>query len=45
MFSYLRSEYMFKRYLHRNDWTRIIERDYSMACIHENDFYGFTRAY
>ena len=32
---------MFKRYLHRNDWSRIIERDYLVAHIHENDFYGF----
>lgn len=32
---------MFKRFLHRNDWTRIIQREYSMARIHETDFNGF----
>ena len=30
-----------KRYLHRNDWTRIIQRDYSILYINENDFKGF----
>ena len=32
---------MFKRFLHRNDWTRIIQRDYSVAHIHGTDFNGF----
>lgn len=27
--------------MHRNDWTRIIQRDYSMLNINENDFNGF----
>ena len=30
-----------KRYLHRNDWTRIIQRDYSILYSNENDFKGF----
>lgn len=32
---------MKKRYLHRNDWTRIIKRDYSISQINEKDFNGF----
>lgn len=28
-------------FLHRNDWTRIIQRDYSIEQINDKDFNGF----
>ena len=30
-----------KRYLHRNDWNRIIQRDYQVLYFDDNDFKGF----
>lgn len=32
---------MKKRYLHRNDWTRVIQREYSVEQINNKDFNGF----
>lgn len=32
---------MKKKFLHRNDWTRILQRDYSIAQINDKDFNGF----
>lgn len=38
----MRSDYLLKkRFLHRNDWTRIIKRDYSLEQINHKDFNGF----
>ena len=32
---------MFKRFLLRNDWARIIQRDYLVAHIQETNFNGY----